>query len=31
MPAFPEFTDAQLEAVQHYVRQKARADLRAAK
>jgi len=28
MPAFPEFTDAQLEAVQHYVRQKARADLR---
>jgi len=29
MPAFPEFSDTQLEALQHYVRQKARADLAA--
>jgi quinohemoprotein ethanol dehydrogenase len=27
MPAFPELSDAQLEALQHHVRQKARADL----
>jgi hypothetical protein len=27
---FPELDDAQLEALQHYVRQKARTDLAAA-
>ncbi len=31
MPPFPELSDAQLEALQHYVRQKARADLAATK
>ena len=29
MPAFPEMSDAQLEAIAHYVRQKARQDLAA--
>lgn len=31
MPAFPELSSTQLEAIAHYVRQKARADLSAAK
>jgi quinohemoprotein ethanol dehydrogenase len=31
MPGFPELGDSQLEALQHFVRQKARADLAAAK
>ena len=30
MPSFPDFTDAQIESLQHFVRQKARADLAAA-
>lgn len=30
MPAFPELDDAQLQAIMHFVRQKARADLAAA-
>jgi quinohemoprotein ethanol dehydrogenase len=30
MPPFPELSDTQLEDIQHYIRQKARADLSAA-
>jgi len=31
MPPFPELTDAQLEALRHFVRQKARSDIQAAR
>jgi len=31
MPSFSDISDAQLESLQHFVRQKARADLAAAK
>jgi hypothetical protein len=31
MPRFPDLSDAQLEALRHFVRQKARHDLEAAR